>query len=63
LYGRKQKIVNRYARQQLKTIERIYSIENKIFSKILNFASRRLQNSIFFKKKIIEHANNNLDFF
>lgn len=62
-YGRKQKIVNRLARQQLKVIERIYSIENKIFSKILNILSRKLQKSILFKKMIIEHANNNLDFF
>ena len=62
-YARKQKIVNRIARQQLKLIEAAYSIENKLVGKIVKSTMRGIQRSDFIKEKIIKHANNNLSFF
>ena len=62
-YARKQKIVNRIARQQLKLIEAAYSIENKLVGKIVKGTMRGIQRSDFIKEKIIKHANNNLSFF
>ena len=62
-YARKQKIINKKARQQLKFIEKIYSIENKFMQKVIWSAMTNLQKSSFLKEKIIQHANNNLSFF
>ena len=62
-YARKQKIVNKKARQQLKFIEKIYSIENTLTKKFINTAMKKIQKSDFLKEKIINHANNNISFF
>ena len=62
-YARKQKIVNKKARQQLKFIEKIYSIENSLANKIIRTAMFNMQKSNYLKEKIIKHANNNLTFF
>ena len=62
-YGRKQKIINKKARQQLKFIEKIFSIENKILEKVIESSMSNIHKSNFVKKKIIHHANNNLSFF
>ena len=62
-YERKQKIVNKKARQQLKIIEKVYSIENKFFAKLIENTMNNINKSEFIKKKIVQHANNNLSFF
>ena len=62
-YGRKQKIINKKARQQLKIIEKIFSIENKILEKFIESSMSNIHKSNFVKKKIVHHANNNLSFF
>ncbi len=62
-YARNQKIINKKARQQLKLIEKIFSIENKLANEVIKIAMHRLQRSDFLKNRIIKHANNNLNFF
>ena len=62
-YARKQKIINKQARRQLKFIEKIYSMDNKLAESIIKNTMSAIQKSGFVKKKIIEHANNNLSFF
>jgi len=62
-YARKQKIINRKARQQLKFIEKIYSTENEISKKIIKIGMSSIEKSNYLKEKIIKHANNNLNFF
>ena len=62
-YARKQKIVNKNARQQLKLIEILYSFENKLAGKVIRAAMSNLQGMQYIKEKIIKHANNNLSFF
>ena len=62
-YARKQKIINKQARRQLKFIEKIYSMDNKLAESIIINTMSAIQKSGFVKKKIIEHANNNLSFF
>ena len=62
-YARKQKIINRKARQQLKFIERIYSTENEISKRIIKMGMSSIEKSNYLKEKIIKHANNNLNFF
>ena len=62
-YARKQRIINKKARQQLKFIEKIYSIENKFLNKFILSSMAKIQKSQFAKEKIIKHANNNLSFF
>ena len=62
-YARKQKIINKQARRQLKFIEKIYSIDNKLVEGIVKNTMSGIQKSAFIKKKVIEHANNNLSFF
>ncbi len=62
-YARKQKIINKKARQQLKFIEKLYTVENKIIAKIINLGMKNIQKSSFLKEKIIKHANNNLSIF
>ena len=62
-YARKQKIINKKARQQLKLIEKIYSIENSATKIFVNIAMKNIQKSNFLKEKIINHANNNISFF
>ena len=62
-YARKQKIINKQARRQLKLIEKIYSIDNKLVEGFVQNTMSSIQKSVFIKKKIIEHANNNLSFF
>ena len=62
-YARKQKIINKQARRQLKFIEKIYSIDNKLVEGVVKNTMSSIQKSVFIKKKIIEHANNNLSFF
>ena len=62
-YARKQKIINKQARRQLKFIEKIYSMDNKLAESVIKNTMSAIQKSGFVKKKIIEHANNNLSFF
>ena len=62
-YARKQKVINKKARQQLKIIERLYSSENKVIMKIINLGMKNIQKSSLLKEKIINHANNNLSIF
>ena len=62
-YARKQKIVNKKARQQLKIIEKLYSLENNTIMQIIKFGMKNIQKSTFLKEKIIKHANNNLSIF
>ena len=62
-YERKQKIVNKKARQQLKIIEKVYSIENKFLAKLIENTMNNINKSEFIKEKIVQHANNNLSFF
>ncbi len=62
-YARRQKIINKKARQQLKLIEKIYSIENNVTKRFVNIAMKNIQKSNFLKEKIIDHANNNISFF
>jgi len=62
-YARRQKIINKNARQQLKFIEKIYSIENSIVKNIIQITMRNIQKSNYIKSSIVKHANNNLNFF
>ena len=62
-YARSQKIVNKKARQQLKFIEKIYSVENRIIKNMIRISMENIQKSQFIKNKIIKHANNNINFF
>ena len=62
-YARKQKIINKKARQQLKFIERIYSAENEIAKRIIKIGMSSIDKSSYLKKKIVKHANNNLNLF
>ena len=62
-YARKQKIVNKKARQQLKIIEKVYSLDNNAIMQIIKFGMKNIQKSTFLKEKIIKHANNNLSIF
>ena len=62
-YARRQKIINKNARQQLKFIERIYSIENSVVKNIIKITMQNIQKSNYIKSAIVKHANNNLNFF
>ena len=62
-YARRQKIINKNARQQLKFIERIYSIENSVVKNIIQITMKNIQKSNYIKSAIVKHANNNLNFF
>jgi len=62
-YARRQKIINKNARQQLKFIERIYAIENSVVKNIIQITMRNIQKSNYIKSAIVKHANNNLNFF
>ena len=62
-YARRQKIINKNARQQLKFIERIYSIENSVVKNIIKITMKNIQKSNYIKSAIVKHANNNLNFF
>tara|TARA_B100000795_G_scaffold35976_1_gene23698 strand:- start:387 stop:671 length:285 start_codon:yes stop_codon:yes gene_type:complete len=62
-YARRQKIINKNARQQLKFIERIYSIENSVVKNIIKITMNNIQKSNYIKSAIVKHANNNLNFF
>ena len=62
-YARSQKIINKNARQQLKFIERIYSIENSVVKNIIKITMQNIQKSNYIKSAIVKHANNNLNFF
>ena len=62
-YARRQKIINKNARQQLKFIERIYSIENNVVKNIIKITMQNIQKSNCIKSAIVKHANNNLNFF
>ena len=62
-YARNQKIINKQARQQLKLIEKAYSIENDIANKVINITMKSIEKSDFLKDGIIKYANNNISFF
>ena len=62
-YARRQKIINKNARQQLKFIEKIYSIENSVVKNIIKITMQNIQKSNYIKSAIVKHANNNLNFF
>ena len=62
-YARRQKIINKNARQQLKFIEKIYSIENNVVKNIIQITMKNIQKSNYIKSAIVKHANNNLNFF
>jgi len=62
-YARRQKIINKNARQQLKFIEKIYSIENSLVKNIVQITMKNIQKSNYIKSAIVSHANNNLNFF
>ena len=62
-YARRQKIINKNARQQLKFIEKIYSIENNVVKNIIQITMKNIQKSNYIKSTIVKHANNNLNFF
>ena len=62
-YARRQKIINKNARQQLKFIEKIYSIENGLVKNIIKITMKNIQKSNYIKSSIVKHANNNLNFF
>ena len=62
-YARRQKIINKNVRQQLKFIEKIYSIENGLVKNIIKITMKNIQKSNYIKSLIVKHANNNLNFF
>ena len=62
-YARNQKITNKQARQQLKLIEKVYSIENDIANKVMHITTKSIQKSDFLKDGIVKYANNNISFF
>ena len=62
-YARRQKIINKNVRQQLKFIEKIYSIENGLVKNIIKITMKNIQKSNYIKSSIVKHANNNLNFF
>ena len=62
-YARNQKIINKQARQQLKLLEKVYSIENDIANKVIQITTKSIQKSDFLKDEIVKHANNNICFF
>ena len=62
-YARRQKIINKNARQQLKFIEKIYSIENNVVKNIIQITMKNIQKSNYIKSAIVKHANNNLNLF
>ena len=62
-YARKQKIVNSHARGQLEAIEKLYSLDNSLVEKIINFGMSSIDNSELLKDNIIRYANQNLSIF
>ena len=62
-YVRKQKIVNSHAKGQLEAIEKLYSLDNSLVEKIINFGMSSIDNSELLKDNIIRYANQNLSIF
>ena len=51
-YAISQKIVNKKARQQLKFIEKIYSVENRIIKNMIRISMENIQKTQFIKKDL-----------
>ncbi len=62
-YVRKQKIINSHALGQLEVIEKLYSLDNSLVEKLINFGMSSIDNSELLKDNIIRYANQNLSIF